>query len=124
MKGNAGIGQGTSNLGVAGKGGWLVVVVGKNSLGLYVFGQIRYFFDSIAVQHNEPHLSSQLGGNACLGGGLAQQVVHFKQGFLDESNPPIFAGQWVQDVGVKDKYTLHFVAVFEGMVQGGVVVNA
>jgi hypothetical protein len=43
---------------------------------------------------------------------------------LDKGHPAIFSGQIVEDVGVKDKDTLHFLAVFEGVKQGGVVVNA
>jgi hypothetical protein len=89
-----------------------------------VFGQVCNFFEGAAVQHDESHLGHQLGVYPSLKGGLPQELVHFHQRRLDKGHPAIFSGQIVEDVGVKDKDTLHFLAVFEGVKQGGVVVNA
>jgi hypothetical protein len=43
------------------------------------------------------------------------------QGFSNEGHPAVFGGQRFQNVGVKDKGAMHFVAIFEGVEQGSVV---
>ena len=124
MKGNACIGQAATHLGVAAKGCWLIVVVGKDSLRLDLLGQMGNFFEGVAVQNNESQLGCQSSLCTRFEGGGSEQCVQFHQRFSNESHPAVLAGEVLQDFGVKDKDAVHFVAVFEGMEQRSVVFNA
>ena len=76
------------------------------------------------MQHNEAYLGRHFGLKACLDGSLAQQIVHFHQRFPNEGHPAILGGQRFEDVGVKNKSAMHFVAIFEGVEQCSIVCNA
>jgi hypothetical protein len=83
--------------------------------------QVRDFLEGAAVQHYQAALAGHFGIDACLERGLANQVVQFDQGFSNEGHPAVLGGEFFQNVGIKDKGAVHFVAIFEGVEQCSVV---
>ena len=73
------------------------------------------------MQHHEASLAGQLGFNASLSRSLTNEVVQFDQRLPDKGHPAVLGGQFFQNVGVKHKDTVHFVAIFQGVKQGGIV---
>ena len=116
VQGNAEIGQSPSHLGVACQRGRLVVVVGKHRLNTQLMGQLGQFFPCFAMANDQTRAFE-----ACQSPQLRVQI---DQRLADEFDPAVSPRQGRQNIGVKDKYTMDFGAIFQRMEERGVVVRS
>ena len=116
VQNDAMVGQMSAHLNVTRQRQWLVIVVGKYRLGLQVLGQFDDLVFGNAVAHDQARLPVTRQ--------FAQLGIHFDQGFANELDPAVGAGQFVQNVGVKHERHMHPLAVFQGLVQGRMVAHA
>ena len=110
------VGQVATHLDVAGQCQRLVVVVGKHGLRLQVLGQ----FDDFVLGHAVAHDQASFG----VARQFAQAGIDLDQRLADEFDPPVSAGQGVENLGVKDEGHMHPLAVLQGLVQGRMVTHA
>ncbi len=96
--------------GIAGNGGGFVVAVAIHGLCAELLCQARDFFACRAVQ------------NVQIAAVLAQGVLQGLYAAPDKGHAAVVVRQTVQDVGVEHKYRVDGVAVFQGVVSGGVVI--
>ena len=73
------------------------------------------------MQNNQAGLAGQLGFDTRLYRCLTNEVVQFDQRLSNKGHSAVLGGQLFQNVCVKHKYTVHFVAIFQGVEQGGIV---
>ena len=113
---NAPLCQQTPHPVVPGQGGGLVVVVGVHGLDTQLHGQSGDFFAAAAMADDQPGIG--------MAGQRPQFGIERLQRFMNELNPPVFAWQISQDVGVKDKGGVDLFALSQGVIKGSLVVGA